>query len=167
MKEFFGIFVESGEFEIWKIICNVIWDLYCVENKLMSVNKEVIYGIVSCGLGKFLNEFYIMCVFGLFWIDVKIKGLDGKFGVMNFVCNNVKYNKKYDFVWVIGCGIVNICFIYFVIYILWQVNGMDDKGDLCYSVKVGNWFFMDLLKYNDLVLVYYGKMYVEVCLDCL
>ena len=166
MKEPFGTFVESGEPETWKITRNVIWDLHRAENKLTSANKEVIYGIVSRGSGESLNEFHTMRAFGPFWTDAKIKGPDGKPGATNFARNNAKYNKKYDFVRVIGRGIANIRPTYFATHTLWQVNGMDDKGDLRHSAKVGNWFPMDSLKYNDPASAYYGKTYAEVRPDC-
>ena len=140
--------------------------MHRAENKLTSANKEVIYGIVSRGSGESLNEFHTMRAFGPFWIDAKIKGPDGKPGATNFARNNAKYNKKYDFVRVIGRGIANIRPTYFATHTLWQVNGMDDKGDLRHSAKVGNWFPMDSLKYNDPASAYYGKTYAEVRPDC-
>lgn len=163
MKENFGEFIPGGEPETWPITRNVIWDLHRGENKLRSDNKEVIYGVVNRGTGESFTNFLTLRAFGPFWTDGKIRDPEGKAAATHIARNNSQYNKKYDYVRAIGRGIANIRATYYATHTLWNVNGVQDDGDLRHSAKVGNWFPMDSLKYNNPGSPnYYGKTYAQV-----
>ena len=162
MTDPFGQNIDSGEPQTWSITRNVIWDLHRPENKLIGANRETIFGMANRGSGESFTDFLTMRAFGPFWTDGKIKGPDGKTACTNIARNSSKYNAKMDYVRVIGRGIANIRPTYFATHNLWKVNGKMDEGDLRHSAKVGNWFPMDSLRYNDPSSAYYGKTYAEV-----
>lgn len=158
----FGTFISGGESETWKITPNVIWNMHRPENKLIAANKETIFGVVDMGSGDSFISCETMRNYGPYWNDPKIVDPNGIYAVRNWARNNKSYNKKLDFLRAVGRGIADLRPTYFAYKSVWYPEGKLDEGDMRHSSKLGNWFPMDSLKYNDPSSKYYGKSFKEV-----
>ena len=158
----FGTFISGGEPEAWKITPNIMWNLHRPENKLIATNKETLLGVVYMGDGASFLGNETMRNYGPFWNDQKIQDPDGVYAVRNWARNNKNYSKKLDFLRAIGRGIANLRPSYYAYQSVWYRQGKLDEGDMRHSSKLGNWFPMDSLKYNDPDSKYYGKTFKEV-----
>lgn len=167
MESTFGTFNAGGESKTWKITDNVIWDLHRPENKLIPANKETLLGVVDRGSGSSFISYETMRSYGPYWNDPKITGADGKPALKNWARSNTSdYNENYDYLRAIGRGIAALRPSWYATHSVWQVDGKDDNGDLRHSSKVGNWFPMDSLKYNDKASVSYGKSFADAKPAC-
>ena len=167
----FGTFDEGGEPNTWPITRNVIWDLHRPENKLISENTEVIYGIVDQGSGaSFMkNVFTRECT--PFWVNgTNTTPKGGLTATSNYARNNPNYDNTLDFARAIGRGIADVRPTWWAEHSLWYLNGTLDEGDLRHSSEVGNWFPREALKYNNPeiknnpdpeIAALYGKSYAE------
>ena len=168
----FGQFDEGGEPKTWKITRNIIWDLHRPENKLISDNKEVIFGVVSQGSGASALTVLSMRSFLPFWASgTNQTQIGGVTATTNYArSNTAAYDVDNDFVRAIGRGIANVRPTYWLENDLWAVNGVMDRGDLRHNAEVGNFFPRDAFRYNTQqikehsnpeVRAYYGKSYSE------
>lgn len=159
MTESFGTFIQPFATGVLPLERNVIWDLHRSENKLISANKEVIYGMPNRGVtANSFIYFLTMRSLGALWNDSgNLKTPDGKTAVESNSRTNSKYNAKYDYNRAIGRGIGYIRPTYFAQYSLWNVNGVNDEGDLRHSSATGNWVWMDSLRVNNSSSSYFGK----------
>lgn len=107
----------------------------------------------------------IMCNLVFWWNVMFIFMFDNKLVVDCFVFIYVFYDVLMDYNRMFGCGVGVVCFIYFVENLLWYFNGNYDDGDLRYNLKVGNWVYMEDLKYNNFNFVYYGKYLSYSCIN--
>lgn len=160
MTNTFGTFVTPFNTETWPIQRNVIWDLHRPENKLIAENKEVILGMPNRGIGSSNSfvAFNTMRALGPLWDD-KSNLLDpnGVQAVKSFARNDKKYDSKYDYNRSIGRGTGYLHPTYYSQYGMWEVNGIDDEGDLRRSTKNGNWMMMDSVRVNNPSSKYYGQ----------
>ena len=63
----------------------------------------------------------------------------------------------YDYNRSIGRGTGYLHPTYYSQYGMWEVNGVDDEGDLRRSTKSGNWMMMDSVRVNNPSSKYYGQ----------
>lgn len=160
MTNTFGTFVTPFNTETWPIQRNVIWDLHRPENKLIAENKEVILGMPNRGIGSSNSfvAFNTMRALGPLWDD-KSNLLDpnGVQAVKSFARSDKNYDSKYDYNRSIGRGTGYLHPTYYSQYGMWEVNGVDDEGDLRRSTKSGNWMMMDSVRVNNPSSKYYGQ----------
>lgn len=172
MTEPFGTFDEGGEPKTWVITRNIIWDLHRPENKLISENNEVIYGIVSQGSGSSALAVRLMRSMLPFWASgTNQTVIGGVTACTNYARSNTSaYDVNNDFVRAVGRGIANVRPTWYIENDVWKVNGVMDKGDLRHNSEVGNFFPRDAFRYNTKeiknhvnpeVQAYYGKSYAE------
>jgi SusD family. len=160
MTSTFGTFYQPFNTTVLPITRNVIWDLHRPENKLIAANKEVIFGMPNRGVSaNSFIPFNTMRALGPLWNDASnLKTPDGKTAINSYARSNTSnYNVKYDYNRALGRGIGYVRPTYFAQYGLWQVNGVNDDGDLRHSSKAGNWTWMDSLRVNDKTSTYFGQ----------
>lgn len=153
MKQSFGTFVKPFNNEAWPVTRNVIWDLHRPENKLIAVNKEVIFGMPDRGIGSSNSFIYFNTMRSLvpFWNSANLKtpAPDGKKFIEAYARSDSKYSGKYDYTRSLGRGTGYIRPTYYAQHGMWCVNGVDDKGDLRHNSTVGNWAATSMMKVNS------------------
>ncbi|MDR1369191.1 MAG: RagB/SusD family nutrient uptake outer membrane protein [Dysgonamonadaceae bacterium] len=160
MRGNFGTFYDGGETKTLPIQRNVIWDLHRPENKLIAANKETIFGMPNRGSDQeSFIAFFTMRSLGPFWNSASssFKSPDGKQAVQAYHRNQSQYKPEYDYLRAIGRGIGIFRPTYFAEKTMWYLNGKHDDGDLRHNSAVGNWFWMDSIRYNDPSSTWYGK----------
>lgn len=146
----FGTFNDGGEPQTWQITRNVIWDLHRAENKLISVNKEVIMGMPNRGAeAESFVKMLTMRILYPFVFDSRIQTKDGKQALLNIRRNHADYNPNYDFMRAFGRGIATFRPTYFHTHSLWSVNGTLDATDLRHNSESGNWIRMEDYRVNN------------------
>ena len=102
--------------------------------------------------------FNTMRALGPLWDD-KSNLLDpnGVQAVKSFARSDKNYDSKYDYNRSIGRGTGYLHPTYYSQYGMWEVNGVDDEGDLRRSTKSGNWMMMDSVRVNNPSSKYYGQ----------
>ena len=154
----FGEWIPGGEPETWPITRNVIWDLHRSENKLHAQNTETILAMPNRGLqAESFRQWLQMRIYGPFWQTNTLQSPDRVAAVLNHTRSQASYNKQLDFLRAIGRGIGCMRPTYFAQFSLWEVNGVNDEGDLRHRNDVGNWLKMTDIKYNNPASAYYGK----------
>ncbi len=84
----------------------------------------------------------------------------------SFARSDKNYDSKYDYNRAIGRGTGYFHPTYYSQYGMWEVNGVDDEGDLRRSTKSGNWMMMDSVRVNNPSSKYYGQYLQNVwCKD--
>lgn len=164
MKSMFGAFVEPFNNEAWHVTRNVIWDLHRAENKLISANKEVIFGMPNRGIGS-SNSFvsvYTMRALGALWNSNNITTPDGKKALEAYSRTNANYGSEYDYLRALGRGTGYLRPTYYFQHSMWNVNGQEDAGDLRHSTEVGNWVETAMLKVNNKSSQYFGQQVQKV-----
>ena len=160
MTNTFGTFVTPFNTETWPIQRNVICDLHRPANKLIAEHKAVILGMPNRGIGSSNSfvAFNTMRALGPLWDD-KSNLLDpnGVQAVKSFARSDKNYDSKYDYNRSIGRGTGYLHPTYYSQYGMWEVNGVDDEGDLRRSTKSGNWMMMDSVRVNNPSSKYYGQ----------
>lgn len=146
----FGTFIEPFNNKSWHVTRNVIWDMHRAENKLIAANKEVILGMPNRGLSSnSFIAFYTMRALGCWWDADKILASDGKRAMSSYARNNKNYHEEYDYTRAIGRGIGYLRPTYYFQHSMWNVNGVEDTGDLRHSTESGNWVGVENLKVNN------------------
>lgn len=157
----FGTWISGGESKTWPITRNVIWDLHRSENKLIPANTEVIMAMPNRGLpAESFRQWLQMRVYGPFWNSGSIQTPDNFQAGLNLPRTNANYNAQLDLVRAIGRGIGVFRPTYFAQHSLWNINGIEDTGDLRHRSDVGNWVRMTDLKYNNKSSAYYGQNFM-------
>ena len=82
---------------------------------------------------------------------------NGVQAVKSFARSDKNYDSKYDYNRSIGRGTGYLHPTYYSQYGMWEVNGVDDEGDLRRSTKSGNWMMMDSVRVNNPSSKYYGQ----------
>ena len=159
MRNTFGAFVEPFNNEAWHVTRNVIWDLHRAENKLISANKEVIFGMPNRGVGSSNSfvSFYTMRALGALWNSGNIVTPDGKKAIEAYSRTNANYGSEYDYRRALGRGTGYLRPTYYFQHSMWNVNGQEDMGDLRHSAEAGNWVETAMLKVNNKASQYFGQ----------
>jgi starch-binding outer membrane protein, SusD/RagB family len=156
MTSTFGTF-ESPLEGTWHITRNVIWDLHRPVNKCIATNKEAILAMPNRDNTDAAIKMRTMRNWGPMWNISTLVSPAGKF-MQCYASSSSSYRANLDYNSAVGRGIAMISPTYFAQHDLWNVNGINDAGDLRHNSSVGNWARMDSMKYNDPSdALYFGK----------
>jgi hypothetical protein len=133
----------------WPITRNVIWDLHRPENKGIAANRETILVMPNRNATDAGIKMNTMRNWLPFLDAIGTQSPDGKQAVRFFASSNASFRPQFDYVHSLGRGIAHIRPTRFATHAVWNVNGVEDRGDLRHNSTVGNWARMDSLKYND------------------
>ena len=160
MHDNFGTFIEPFNNVAWTVKRNVIWDMHRAENKLIAANKEVIMGMPNRGLSSnSFIAFYTMRALGALWNSGNLK-TDEKpeqRAVEAYARSNANYDEQYDYLRAIGRGTGYLRPTWYFQHSMWNVNGVEDNGDLRHSKEFGNWVHTEDLKVNNVKSKYFGQ----------
>ncbi|MCW3785246.1 RagB/SusD family nutrient uptake outer membrane protein [Plebeiibacterium sediminum] len=149
MMDSFGVFQDPKE-ATWPITRNVIWDLHRPVNKCASSNTETILGLPNMADTDASIKMRSMRN----WLPLldnrwELKSPAGVNAIRYTAPSWSSYDENLDYRTAYGRGIAHIRPTYYYTHQIWNVNNVEDAGDLRHSSTVGNWVKMTDLKYNN------------------
>ncbi len=158
MTSTFGTFEDPMD-ETWPITRNVIWDLHRPVNRCIVANTEAILSLPNeAGTDAAIKMRSMRNWLPHFDGRTDFKSPAGYTGIIYYAPSSESYNSKYDYRTAYGRGIAHVRSTKYFTDDIWQVNDVEDEGDLRHSSAVGNWMRMDSLKYdNPEDTLWYGK----------
>ena len=137
---------------------DVVWDMFCIENKSLSENTEgLLLTIDRYGMEGNTNGTFVMYnALPYYGLTGSIKTPNGANGMSDAANNEIGIVEKY------GRGISRIRPTWYSQKAVWTINGVEDFSDYRHRTDNENWMTMEMLVYNNPALKkskneWYGK----------